>query len=62
MIYLLFCCTSSKYGWGFDRFLAEVDQGQGIRFPARFRIYFTYILPVIVLVIFVMGYWDKFGG
>ena len=36
--------------------------GQGIRFPARFRIYFTYILPVIVLVIFVMGYWDKFGG
>ena len=62
VIYLLFCCTSSKYGWGFDRFLAEVDQGQGIRFPARFRIYFTYILPVIVLVIFVMGYWDKFGG
>lgn len=62
VIYLLFCCTSSKYGWGFDRFLAEADQGQGIRFPARFRIYFTYILPVIVLVIFVMGYWDKFGG
>ena len=62
VIYLLFCCTSSKYGWGFDHFLAEVDQGQGIRFPARFRIYFTYILPVIVLVIFVMGYWDKFGG
>ena len=60
VIYLLFCC--SKWGWGFDNFLAEVDTGKGVRFPARFRIYFTYILPVIVLVIFVMGYWDKFGG
>ena len=24
------------------------------------RVYFTYVLPIIVLVIFVMGYWDKF--
>ena len=60
--YLLFCCASKKYGWGFDNFLAEVDQGKGVRFPARFRFYFTYILPVIVLVIFVMGYWDKFAA
>ena len=56
VVYLLFCCTSSKYGWGFENFLAEVDQGKGIRFPAQFRVYFKYILPVIVLVIFVMGY------
>ena len=61
MIYLLFCCASRKYGWGFENFLAEVDQGRGVRFPARFRVYFKYILPLIVLVIFVMGYWDKFG-
>lgn len=60
VIYLLFCCVTPKYGWGFDNFLAEADQGQGIRFPARFRVYFTYILPLIVLVIFIMGYWDKF--
>ena len=60
VVYLLFCC--SKRGWGFDNFLAEVDTGKGIRFPARFRVYFKYILPFIVLVIFVMGYWDSFGG
>ena len=60
VIYLLFCCVSPKYGWGFDNFLAEADQGQGIRFPALFRVYFTYILPFIVLVIFIMGYWEKF--
>ena len=60
VIFLLFCCVSQKYAWGFDNFLAEVDQGKGVKFPAQFRVYFTYILPIIVLVIFVMGYWDKF--
>ena len=60
VIFLLFCCVSKKYAWGFDNFLAEADQGKGVKFPARFRVYFTYILPIIVLVIFVMGYWDKF--
>ena len=62
VLYLLFCCVSRKYGWGFDNFLAEVDTGKGVRFPSRFRVYFTYILPLVVLVIFVMGYLDKFGG
>ena len=60
VIYLLFCCVSNKYAWGFDSFLAEADQGRGLKFPARFRLYFTYILPIIVLIIFVLGYWDKF--
>ncbi len=62
VIYLLFCCVSAKRGWGYENFLAEVNQGEGLRFPARFRLYFKYILPVIMLVIFVMGYWDKFGS
>lgn len=60
MIYLLFCCISKKYGWGYDHFLEEANQGRGVRFPAQFRLYFKYVLPVIVLIIFIMGYWDKF--
>ena len=60
VIYLLFCC--SKWGWGFDNFLAEVDTGKGVRFPARFRVYFKYILPFVVLIILFMGYLDKFSG
>ena len=61
VIYLLFCCVSPKFGWGFENFLKEADQGKGVRFPALFRVYFTYVLPIIVLIIFFMGYWDKFG-
>ena len=61
MIYLLFCCVSKKYGWGYDHFLEEANQGRGVRFPAQFRLYFKYVLPVIVLIIFIMGYWDRFN-
>ena len=60
LVYLLFCV--SKHGWGWDNFLAEADAGEGIRFPARFRPYFRYVLPLLVLIIFVMGYWNKFGA
>ncbi len=60
LVYLLFCM--SKSGWGFDHFLQEANTGDGIRFPKRIRFYCHYILPVIVLVIFIMGYWEKFGA
>ena len=60
LLYLLFCVVSRKYAWGYENFLKEADQGKGVRFPAKLRLYFTYILPLIVLVIFVMGYWEKF--
>ena len=31
LMYLLFC--TSRYGWGWDRFIAEADAGKGIKFP-----------------------------
>ena len=61
VVYLLFCCLPGKAGWGYENFVAEADQGEGFRFPARLRRYFTCVLPVIVLIIFVVGYWDKFA-
>ena len=58
LIYLLFCVT--KYGWGWDNFMKEANEGKGIKFPKWPRIYITYILPLIVLFIFVQGYIEKF--
>ena len=60
LMYLLFC--TSRYGWGWDRFIAEADAGKGIKFPQWARFYVSYILPLIVLFIFVMGYWQKFAA
>lgn len=60
MVYLLFC--TSRYGWGWDNFIREADAGKGLKFPSWVRSYVTYVLPLIVLVIFTMGYVQKFGG
>lgn len=58
MVYLLFC--TSRYGWGWKNFLAEADTGKGVKFPVWARVYVSYILPLIVLFIFIMGYYQKF--
>lgn len=58
LIYLLFC--TSRYGWGWKKFTEEANSGQGIRFPKWARVYVSYILPLIVLFIFVQGYITMF--
>ena len=58
LVYLLFCTT--KYGWGFEKFSEEANNGEGIRLPKAVRGYMTWILPLIVLLIFVQGYVSKF--
>ncbi len=58
LIYLFFCVT--RYGWGWENFIEEANAGHGLHFPRKIRFYVTYILPLIVLFIFVYGYIDKF--
>ena len=58
LVYLLFCV--SRWGWGWENFLAEANTGSGLKFPRGVRFYATFILPIIMLVIFVFGYNDKF--
>ena len=60
LLYVLFCVT--KKGWGWDNFLAEANTGDGLKFPRGVRFYVTWVLPLIVLFIFAMGYWNKFTG
>lgn len=54
LVYLIFCVT--RYGWGWDNFFAEVNAGKGLRFPKQIRFYVTFILPILVLFLFVQGY------
>lgn len=58
LVYLLFC--TRKRGWGWKSFREEANTGSGIKFPNAIRFYVTYILPVIILFIFVQGYIAKF--
>lgn len=56
LVYLLFCV--SKRGWGWDNFITEADTGEGVKFPNNkvIRFYLKYIVPLVMLVIFVLGY------
>lgn len=58
LVYLLFC--TSRYGWGFKKFTEEANAGAGVKFPAWAKAYVSYILPLIVLFIFLEGYITKF--
>ena len=60
LLFALFC--SYKFGWGWEGFVKEANEGEGLRFPEQIRFYVRYILPVIILVVFIGGYIEKFGG
>ena len=51
----------TRYGWGWDNFIKEADAGKGLKFPRFLRGYFTYVVPVIMLIVFAVGYWQIFG-
>ncbi len=53
LLFVLFCTT--KYGWGFDNYLKEVNIGEGIKLPCWIRPYFKYVLPVMIFGILVRG-------
>lgn len=53
LVYLLFCV--SKWGWGFDNYLAEANKGEGFKIPRWFKNYFRFVLPVLFLIIFIEG-------
>lgn len=59
LVFLFFCC--SKRGWGWKQFIGEADTGKGLKFPKWARTYVTYVLPLIVITVFVMGYWNIFA-
>ena len=62
LLFLCFCMH--KKGWGWDNFIAEADAGKGLRFPKAkaIQFYLKWIAPVIILVVFIAGYFDIFGA
>lgn len=54
LIYLLFCVT--RYGWGFDKYLEEANAGEGPKMPRWIRPYVTYVLPVLIVLLLLQGW------
>ncbi|MBR4949235.1 MAG: sodium-dependent transporter [Clostridia bacterium] len=53
LLYVLFCV--SKKGWGFENFLKEANEGKGLKMPRWIKPYVTYVLPVVIIAIFIIG-------
>ncbi|MBE5827680.1 MAG: sodium-dependent transporter [Butyrivibrio sp.] len=53
----LICCLfcTCKYGWGFDNYIDEVNQGVGIKMSKALKWYFKIGLPLILLFLTVYG-------
>ena len=54
LIILLFC--SFRFGWGFDNYLKEANTGSGMKLPKALAPYFKYVLPLLLLFVFVTGF------
>ena len=53
LVVLLFCV--SRWGWGFDKYLAEANTGDGPKLSPKLKPYFQFVLPVLILVILLQG-------
>lgn len=59
--FVLYC--TRRYGWGWKAFLDEANAGVGPRIPALrvLRLYCSYVLPLVIAGVFVLGLWSKFA-
>lgn len=53
LVYLMFCVT--KWGWGFDKYIDETNTGKGIKICKKFKLYFQFILPILIIFILIQG-------
>ncbi len=58
LIFTLFCV--SRYGWGWEKFMAEANEGKGLKVAKWMRGYITWVIPVIIGFIFLFGLYNFF--
>ena len=54
LLLMIFCCT--RWGWGWEKFLAEANAGNGVRFPAWARPLVTWGLPALILILYAINF------
>ena len=58
LLFVLFCTT--RYGWGWKKFMEDANEGKGLKVAKWMRPYMTFVLPVIIIIIFLIGLWNFF--
>lgn len=58
LVFVLFCV--SKKGWGFNNFMCEANQGKGLKVKKWMKGYMSYVLPIIIIILFVFSMYNFF--
>ena len=58
LAFILFCTT--RYGWGWNNFIAEANTGKGAKVQKWMRIYMTFVSPILALGVFVINIYSIF--
>ncbi len=53
LLFVLFCTT--RLGWGWKSFTDEANTGKGLKVARWMKGYMTYVLPVLILAVFILG-------
>ncbi len=53
LTFVIFC--TSRYGWGWKKFTAEANKGKGLKVAKFLRPYCTFVIPAIIIFLFVAG-------
>ncbi len=53
LIFVIFC--TQKFGWGWDNFVNEANEGKGLKVKNWMRIYMTYVLPIMIAALMAIG-------
>lgn len=62
MVFVLFC--THKKGWRWPNVIQEANIGKGMKIKATslLKFYMSWILPLIIIVVYLKGYYDFFAG
>ena len=59
-VVIVLFCTIKRYGWGFENFSDEANSGKGLKIAKWMKPYFVYVLPIIVVAVFVLSFLSFF--
>lgn len=53
LTFAVFCVW--RYGWGWDKFVAEANTGRGLKIAKWMRPIMTFVVPAIIFIMFIVG-------
>ena len=54
LAFAVFCCNK-RYGWGWDKFVAEANTGKGLKVQPWMKPLFAYVVPCAIILLYVIG-------